>query len=223
MQRAVALGRAAQRAYAGLPCPLRGRPGTAGRHSGQSSEYRGVAQIVWIGGTGMRELILGGVRSGKSRLAEQHAEASGLDVVYVATAQVRDAEMQQRIAHHQARRPAHWQVVEAGHDLAQVLQQQAAAGRCVLVDCVTLWLTQLLCDLNEAELRREVEALLAVLPTLPGQIILVSNETNMGVVPLGELSRRYCDEAGRLHQQLGAICERVILTVAGLPLIVKGN
>lgn len=171
----------------------------------------------------MRELILGGVRSGKSRLAEQHAGESGLDVVYVATAQVRDAEMQQRIAHHQARRPAHWQVVEAGHDLAQVLQQQAGAGRCVLVDCVTLWLTQLLCDLNEAELRREVEALLAVLPTLPGQIILVSNETNMGIVPMGELSRRYCDEAGRLHQQLGAICERVILTVAGMPLTVKGS
>ncbi len=171
----------------------------------------------------MRELILGGVRSGKSRLAEQHADESGLDVVYVATAQVRDAEMRQRIEQHQARRPAHWQVVEAGHNLAQVLQQQASDGRCVLVDCLTLWLTQLLCDSSEAELRREVDALLTVLPTLPGQIILVSNETNMGVVPLGELSRRYCDEAGRLHQQVGALCERVILTVAGLPLIVKGN
>lgn len=169
----------------------------------------------------MRELILGGVRSGKSRLAEQHANDSGLEVVYVATAQVRDAEMQQRIAHHQARRPAHWQVIEAGHNLAQVLQQQAAAGRCVLVDCLTLWLTQLLCDVSEAELQREVEALLTVLPTLPGQIVLVSNETNMGIVPLGELSRRYCDEAGRLHQRVGALCERVILTVAGLPLIVK--
>src|SRR5512135_3228379 len=171
----------------------------------------------------MRELILGGVRSGKSRLAEQHANDSGLDVVYVATAQVLDAEMQQRIAHHRARRPAHWQVVEAGHDLAQVLRQQAGAGRWVLVDCLTLWLTQLLCDVSEAELRREVDALLAALPGLPGEIILVSNETNMGVVPLGELSRRYCDEAGRLHQQLSALCERVILTVAGLPLIVKGK
>ena len=169
----------------------------------------------------MRELILGGVRSGKSRLAEQHANDSGLEVVYVATAQVRDAEMQQRITHHQARRPAHWQVIEAGQNLAQVLQQQAGAQRCVLVDCLTLWLTQLLCDVSEAELQREVEALLAVLPTLPGQIILVSNETNMGIVPLGELSRRYCDEAGRLHQQVGALCERVILTVAGLPLVVK--
>jgi adenosylcobinamide kinase/adenosylcobinamide-phosphate guanylyltransferase len=171
----------------------------------------------------MRELILGGVRSGKSRLAEQHANDSGLEVVYVATAQVRDAEMQQRIEHHRARRPAHWQVVEAGQNLAEVLQQQVAANRCVLVDCLTLWLTQLLCDTDEAVLRREVDALLAVLPKLPGQLILVSNETNMGIVPMGELSRRYCDEAGRLHQQVGAICERVILTVAGLPLIVKGS
>lgn len=171
----------------------------------------------------MRELILGGVRSGKSRLAEQHAAASGLEVVYVATAQALDAEMQQRIAHHRAHRPAHWKVIEAGCNLAEVLQQQAAAGRCVLVDCLTLWLTQLLCGVGEAELRREVDALLNVLPGLPGQIILVSNETNMGVVPMGELSRRYCDEAGRLHQQLGAQCERVILTVAGMPLLVKGN
>lgn len=171
----------------------------------------------------MRELILGGVRSGKSRLAEQHANDSGLDVVYVATAQVRDAEMQHRIEHHRARRPAHWQVVEAGQNLAGVLQQQAAANRCVLVDCLTLWLTQLLCDTDETVLRREVDALLAVLPKLPGQLILVSNETNMGIVPMGELSRRYCDEAGRLHQQVGSICERVILTVAGLPLIVKGS
>ncbi len=171
----------------------------------------------------MRELILGGVRSGKSRLAEQHATDSGLEVVYVATAQARDAEMQQRIAHHQAHRPAHWQVVEAGHNLAEVLKQQAREGRCVLVDCLTLWLTQLLCDVSEAELRREVDALLNILPDLPGEIILVSNETNMGIVPLDELSRRFCDEAGRLHQQTGARCERVILTVAGMPLIMKGN
>jgi adenosylcobinamide kinase/adenosylcobinamide-phosphate guanylyltransferase len=171
----------------------------------------------------MRELILGGVRSGKSRLAERHAEDSGLAVVYVATAEVRDEEMRQRILHHQARRPANWQLVEAGGDLAAVLQREAAVGRCVLVDCLTLWLTQMLCDTDEARLSWEVSALLRVLPDLPGQIILVSNETNMGVTPLGELSRRYCDEAGRLHQQLGIICERVILMVAGLPLVVKGS
>ncbi len=171
----------------------------------------------------MRELILGGVRSGKSRLAEQHAAASGLEVVYVATAQVLDEEMRLRIAQHQLRRPAHWRVVEAGYNLAQVLQQQAQPQRCVLVDCLTLWLTQLLCAEDASLLRREVDGLLAALPGLSGQIILVSNETNMGVVPLGELSRRYCDEAGRLHQQLGGVCERVILTVAGLPLVVKGD
>jgi len=171
----------------------------------------------------MRELILGGVRSGKSRLAEQHAKDSGLEVVYIATAQVRDAEMQRRVAEHQARRPGTWRLVEAGQDLAAVLQREASAQRCVLVDCLTLWLTQLLCDASEQELRRECDALLAVLPTLHGQIILVSNETNMGVVPMGELSRRFCDEAGRLHQQLAQLCDRVYLTVAGLPLKVKGN
>lgn len=169
----------------------------------------------------MRQLILGGVKSGKSRYAEQLAQASGLAVVYVATAQVRDEEMQARIAHHRARRPASWQVIEAGQNLAEILQREARADRCILVDCLTLWLTQLLCDADEQILHNELQALLDVLPSLPGEIILVSNETNMGIVPMGELSRRYCDEMGRLHQQLGGLCERVILTVAGLPLVVK--
>lgn len=169
----------------------------------------------------MRELILGGVRSGKSRLAEQHALASGLQVVYIATAQARDPEMQRRVAEHRVRRPDSWLSVEAGHNLAEVLLREAKAQRCLLVDCLTLWLTQLLCDASEQELRRECAALLEALPQLHGQIILVSNETNMGVVPMGELSRRYCDEAGRLHQRVAASCQRVILMVAGLPLVVK--
>lgn len=169
----------------------------------------------------MKELILGGVRSGKSRLAEQHATATGLPVVYIATAMAQDAEMRARVAHHQAHRSADWQVVEEPLALATALQRHAAEGRCVLVDCLTLWLTQLLCAADQRTLQREVEALLAVLPTLQGQIILVSNETNMGITPMGELSRRYCDEAGRLHQRVATVCDRVILTVAGLPLIVK--
>lgn len=169
----------------------------------------------------MRQLILGGVKSGKSRYAEQLAQASSLAVVYVATAQVRDEEMRARVAQHQMRRPADWCVIEAGQNLAEVLRQEARADRCVLVDCLTLWLTQLLCDADARVLQKEMTRLLDVLPTLPGEIILVSNETNMGVIPLGELSRRYCDEAGRLHQQLGGVCERVVLTVAGLPLVVK--
>ena len=170
----------------------------------------------------MKELILGGVRSGKSRLAEQHAQDTGLPVTYIATATSEDDEMRARIEHHQAQRPGHWQLVEEPLALAATLQQHAAANHCVLVDCLTLWLTNLLCAQDESRMQTEVKSLLQILPTLPGHIILVSNETGMGVVPLGELTRRYCDEAGRLHQAVAQSCERVILTVAGLPLHLKG-
>ena len=170
----------------------------------------------------MKELILGGMRSGKSRLAEQHAQESGLTVTYIATATAQDDEMRARIAHHQAQRPNHWQLVEEPLALAAALQRHAAHDRCLLVDCLTLWLTNLLCLENEARLQEETSALLEALPKLPGHIILVSNETGMGVVPLGELTRRYCDEAGRLHQAVAARCDKVLLTVAGLPLNLKG-
>ena len=130
--------------------------------------------------------------------------------------------MQERIQHHQTNRPQHWTLLEEPLALAQALQAQAMDGRCVLVDCLTLWLTNLLCLQNEIRLQQEIETLLETLPNLPGEIILVSNETGMGIVPLGELTRRYCDEAGRLHQAIAAHCDKVILTVAGLPLTLKG-
>ena len=171
----------------------------------------------------MKELILGGVRSGKSRLAEQHAQHSGLPVTYIATATRDDKEMHARIAQHQAQRPQHWQLMEEPLALAAALQQHAADDRCLLVECLTLWLTNLLCDPDETHLQTEITALLKILPALPGHIILVSNETGMGIVPLGELTRRYCDEAGRLHQALALSCDKVILTVAGLPLHLKGE
>ena len=170
----------------------------------------------------MKKLILGGVRSGKSKLAEQHALATGLPVTYIATATGEDDEMSARIAHHQTQRPDHWQLVEEPLALAATLQRLAAANHCLLVDCLTLWLTNLLCAQDESRLQTEVAAFLQILPTLPGHIILVSNETGMGVVPMGELTRRYCDEAGRLHQAVALACEHVILTVAGLPLKLKG-
>lgn len=170
----------------------------------------------------MKELILGGVRSGKSHLAEQHAQAGGFPVTYIATATGEDDEMHARIAHHQAQRPGHWQLVEEPLALATTLQRHAAENHCLLVDCLTLWLTNLLCAQDESRLQIEVNSLLQILPTLPGHIILVSNETGMGVVPMGELTRRYCDEAGRLHQAVALTCEHVILTVAGLPLKLKG-
>lgn len=171
----------------------------------------------------MHSLILGGARSGKSALAERLARDGGREVVYIATAQARDAEMTQRIAHHRAQRPAHWACVEEPLALAAALQTHARADRCVLVDCLTLWLSNLLGDADPQRFAREREALLAVLPELPGEVLLVSNEVGLGVVPLGELSRRFVDEAGRLHQALGAHCARVIFVAAGLPLVLKGT
>jgi adenosylcobinamide kinase/adenosylcobinamide-phosphate guanylyltransferase len=105
--------------------------------------------------------------------------------------------------------------------LSQALLQNAAADRCLLVDCLTLWLTNLLCHPNPDYLTREKNQFLEVLPSLPGHIILVSNEVGMGIVPLGELSRRFSDEAGDLNQAVARICERVTLTVAGLPFLLK--
>ncbi|MEK7758926.1 MAG: bifunctional adenosylcobinamide kinase/adenosylcobinamide-phosphate guanylyltransferase [Pseudomonadota bacterium] len=171
----------------------------------------------------MKELILGGVRSGKSRLAEQHALASGLAVTYVATATPGDAEMQARIAEHRRRRPTTWTLVEEPLALARVLREQAAPDRCLLVDCLTLWFTNLLCADDATVFAAERRALVELLPQLPGHIILVSNETGMGVVPLGALSRRFCDEAGWLHQDIAQLSDRVILTVAGLPHLLKGK
>lgn len=171
----------------------------------------------------MKELILGGVRSGKSRLAERLAGESGLAVTYIATATASDEEMRRRIREHRQRRPAAWGLVEAPDSLAAALSQHASPERCLLVDCLTLWLSRLVCDATEAGLRAEREALLALLPALPGRIILVSGETGLGVTPLGEISRRFCDEAGQLHQALAPICDRVIFTVAGLPHVLKGE
>ncbi|MEI7612980.1 MAG: bifunctional adenosylcobinamide kinase/adenosylcobinamide-phosphate guanylyltransferase [Betaproteobacteria bacterium] len=181
----------------------------------------------------MRELIFGGARSGKSLLAEKRAQESGLRVIYVATAQARDGEMQLRIAHHRERRPAEWGLVEAPLDLAVTLRQQAAPDVCLLVDCLTLWLTNLLFAgeaANQAEAGQalscplftgEIAALLETLPQLPGRIILVSNEVGCGIVPMAAVSRLFADEQGRLNQRVAAVCEKVTLVAAGLPLALK--
>jgi len=169
----------------------------------------------------MLELILGGARSGKSRFAECLAAESGLAVAYIATSQALDGEMTERIAHHRERRPAHWTLVEEPLQLARVLREQAAANRCLLVDCLTLWLTNLLMLDDAARLAEERNALLECLDGLPGRILLVSNETGLGVVPLGELTRRYVDEAGWLHQAVAERAQRVTFMVAGLPMTLK--
>lgn len=169
----------------------------------------------------MLELIVGGARSGKSRFAERLAAESGLAVSYIATSQPLDGEMTERIAHHRERRPAHWTLVEEPLQLPRVLRAQAAAERCLLVDCLTLWLTNLLMLDDAARLAEERDALLECLDGLPGRILLVSNETGLGVVPLGELTRRYVDEAGWLHQAVAERAQRVTFMVAGLPMTLK--
>jgi adenosylcobinamide kinase/adenosylcobinamide-phosphate guanylyltransferase len=170
-----------------------------------------------------RTLVLGGVRSGKSRLAESLARGSGLPVAYVATARAGDAEMARRIAEHRLRRPADWHLVEEPLDLAGAIARECVSGHCVLVECLTLWLTNLLMETDDARIEQGIESLLETVARASGRLILVGNETNMGVIPLGELTRRYCDLAGRLHQGLAAHCDQVVLLVAGLPLTLKGD
>ena len=171
----------------------------------------------------MLQIILGGARSGKSRLAEQIAQKSQKTVIYIATAQANDAEMQQRIQHHQQQRPTEWQLIEEQLYLAECLEKNDAAEQIILVDCLTLWMSNLLMDSNPDLQMDQCRKLLAILPKLKSDIILVSNETGLGVVPMGEITRKFVDESGRLHQQLGQIAEKVVFCVAGFPMILKGE
>jgi len=168
-------------------------------------------------------LILGGVKSGKSLLAEAMARQTDLAVHYIATASAKDAEMQQRIISHQQRRSAYWQLHEVPLNLASAIQEYCLADHCVLVDCLTLWLANLLMQDHDDLLRQEFDNLVACIQNVKGTLIMVSNETNMGIMPLGALTRRYCDEIGILHQRLAQQCDNVVLTVAGLPHFLKGQ
>ncbi|MCC4117419.1 bifunctional adenosylcobinamide kinase/adenosylcobinamide-phosphate guanylyltransferase [Aromatoleum toluclasticum] len=178
-------------------------------------------------------LILGGARSGKSRHAESLAIASGLPVTVIATAEALDDEMKARIRRHQDDRPAGWRTVETPLALAATLAREAAAGRCVIVDCLTLWLTNLMADVGDLPdpagaglppvLHAERAALLEILPTLRGEVLLVANEVGLGLVPDTALGRFFRDEAGRLNQMAAAACERVTFVAAGLPLALKGG
>ena len=170
----------------------------------------------------MRQLILGGMRSGKSALAENIAKQTRMPVTYIATATAGDREMAHRIKAHQAQRPKEWQLIEEPLHLARTLREHAASDHCLLIDCLTMWVTNILLSKDQALFEQERDEFLTILPTLQGDVIFVSNETNMGLVPMDALSRRFCDETGRLHQQMAQIVERVTLVVAGHPLIIKG-
>lgn len=167
-----------------------------------------------------KHLILGGARSGKSGFAERQALAApGLrHWVYVATADAGDAEMDERIRQHRAERDARWRTVEEPIRLASALAACDDAETCVLVDCLTVWLSNCLAGDCWAA---ERDALIDAVAASRARLLLVSNEVGSGVVPMGEMSRRFVDESGWLHQRLAGLCDRVTLVTAGLPLTLK--
>lgn len=180
-----------------------------------------------------RTLILGGARSGKSRHAEALATASGKTVIYVATAQARDAEMAARIEMHRQQRNSQWTTVEETMALGDVIKRCGVPESVLLVDCVTLWLSNLLFSetvdfpdvgkiVAPAAFREQRANMLHALARAAGDVILVSNEVGMSIVPTGAVSRWFADEAGRLNQELAAMCEQVQMVVAGLPMTLKG-
>lgn len=190
-----------------------------------------------------RMLVLGGARSGKSahaekladELAHRFAAFGAKEVVYIATARAgdSDSEMSERIAQHRRQRPAKWITVEEPLGLGEAILEWSGPNRVVLVDCLTVWLSNMM--FSEGDHYPEVGRItlptlyhqlradfLATLGRATGDIVLVSNEVGMGIVPLGAVSRCYADEAGRLNQEVAALCERVTLVAAGLPLVLKG-
>ena len=167
-----------------------------------------------------KSLILGGVRSGKTSYAQEGAIQSGLPVRLIVTAQVLDAEMDERIRKHQASRPSDWEVIEAPFDLPEQLSNACQPGYCVIVDCLTLWLSNYLCQHPES-LEAACNELLKAVSSAQGELFLVSNEVGWGIVPENELARRFRDEAGRLHQRLAQCCDQVKLVVAGIPMAIK--
>lgn len=167
-------------------------------------------------------LFIGGARSGKSTLAERFVEThTDLTWIYVATAQAFDQEMTDRLAAHRARRPAKWHTVEEPFLLPEVLHQSCQSDTIVLVDCLTLWLSNLM--LADHDITDSTRQLLTTAAQLPGRLVWVTNEVGQGIVPETPLGRRFRDAQGVLNQEIAAQCDRVVLVTAGLPLTIKGS
>lgn len=166
----------------------------------------------------MKTLVLGGARSGKSSFAENEAKISGKKLIYLATGWAGDEEMTLRIEHHKKSRGTQWLLIEEPLLLASTLLSTDCKDSVIVVDCLTLWLSNLL---HKELLDRELNSLIKILPTLKSSIYFVSNEVGSGIVPLGELNRQFADEAGRLNQKLAKICDQAYLIVAGLPIQLK--
>jgi adenosylcobinamide kinase/adenosylcobinamide-phosphate guanylyltransferase len=169
----------------------------------------------------MNTLVLGGVRSGKSRFAESLAVQGAGSKILIATGTAGDQGMAARIAAHRAKRATSWKVIEEPLHLAAALAKAATPGTFVVVDCLTLWLTNLLCHADADLLNMEVESLISSLPALSGDNVFVANEVGLGIMPINELARKFTDAAGMLHQRLGTLCDSVVLMVAGIPMTIK--
>jgi adenosylcobinamide kinase/adenosylcobinamide-phosphate guanylyltransferase len=166
-------------------------------------------------------LVLGGARSGKSRYAERLVEEAAAGGTYCATAEPGDGEMAARIAAHRARRGPFWQTVEVPLELPVAIVKKAAVDRPLLIDCLTLWLSNLL--LAGKCIEAETAAFAAALREAVGPVVLVANEVGLGLVPETPLGRRFRDEAGRLNQEIAGLADRVVFIAAGLPLVLKGS
>ncbi len=165
-------------------------------------------------------LVLGGARSGKSRFAQTLAEEQAGELIYIATAQAFDAEMTERIARHRSDRGPRWQTAECPLGLADAIAAHQGAGKTILVDCLTLWLSNLM--LGEHDIAAALSLLAASLKNSSATVIMVSNEVGQGIVPGNELARRFRDEAGWLNQKLASIVDDVWFVTAGLPQKLKG-
>jgi len=164
-------------------------------------------------------LVLGGARSGKSGYAERLVEDQPGGCFYIATAQALDAEMSERIRRHRERRGPRWETLEESIDIVGALERTACPDGAVLVDCLTLWLSNLLTAKRDIE--AEVSRLVTALSSLPGPVVLVSNEVGLGVVPDNAPARAFMDHAGRLHQRVAEVAQSVVFLAAGLPLDLK--
>jgi adenosylcobinamide kinase/adenosylcobinamide-phosphate guanylyltransferase len=166
-------------------------------------------------------LITGGARSGKSRYAEQRAGELGGRRLYVATAEAMDEEMAQRVAEHKKRRGNDWNTIEEPMEVPAALLAQRGDTDCALVDCVTLWLSNLLLSHDAEFAARRLEELLETLPRLDFHVVLVTNEVGLGIVPDNPLARQFRDLVGWANQRIAAAADEVVLTVAGMPMIIK--
>ncbi len=175
----------------------------------------------------MKALILGGARSGKSGYAESCAlsclanKAGKHKLYYIATGTAGDEEMTGRIAHHQARRDERWELIEEPLELAKTLSILNQPTNIIVLDCLTLWVSNLLCSNNKIVFENEKKSFIDTVASLSCDVFIVSNEVGSGVVPMGQLSREFVDHSGWLHQDLAKLCDTVTLVVAGLPLSLK--